>query len=90
MRISELIAELQKYDPETPVLVMGYEGEYDHPKNISLKKMQEVDGPYYYGQFYEYNEGEDYGYQAVGMAFNALTLDDNRSRSYKSGKRVRR
>jgi hypothetical protein len=52
MKAKELIEELQKLDPETLVLVDGYEGGY---ASIRVAKQIEVHGPlkreWYYGEY---------------------------------------
>ena len=57
MKVKELIVELQKLDPETLVLVDGYEGGYATP---SVTDQIKVCGPFnrawYYG---EYDDCED-------------------------------
>ncbi|MFW6264139.1 MAG: hypothetical protein ACOC3E_01275 [Cyanobacteriota bacterium] len=50
MTIEELIVELSKYAPETPVVVRGYEGGYNDVSIIEPKTMQlNVNHRYYYG-----------------------------------------
>jgi hypothetical protein len=52
MKVKELIVELQKLDPETLVLVDGYEGGYTNPYTAD---QIEVCGPFdrawYYGEY---------------------------------------
>jgi hypothetical protein len=59
MKAKELIEQLQKLDPETIVLVDGYEGGYAVP--IGTKQM-EVCGPFerewYYGEYDDCGEEE--------------------------------
>jgi hypothetical protein len=50
MTIQELIAELSQYDPDTPVVVRGYEGGYNDVGFIEPKSMQlNVNDRFYYG-----------------------------------------
>jgi hypothetical protein len=52
MKIKELIEILQKQDPETLVLVDGYEGDYTTPKTIKTIEVFEVqEAPWYYGNY---------------------------------------
>ena len=66
MKAKELIEELQKLDPDTIVLVDGYEGGYAVPKRT---KQIEVSGPFkrewYYGEYDDYNKEELLKIQAI-------------------------
>lgn len=66
MKANELIEILQKLDPETLVLVDGYEDGYTIP--IGTKQI-EVCGPFkrewYYGEYDECKEGELFKTKAI-------------------------
>jgi hypothetical protein len=66
MKAKELIEVLQKLDPETLVLVDGYEGGYTELNSI---REQEVGAPivreWYYGEYDNYKEGELFKYKAI-------------------------
>ena len=50
--VGQLIAVLQQFPQDLPVVVSGYEDEYENilpPKTATLKHVPEA--PYYYGQF---------------------------------------
>lgn len=51
MKVSQLIEELQKIDPETEVFVKGYEGGYDTIGKISdvMDMALDVNKEWYYG-----------------------------------------
>lgn len=50
MNIQELIETLSQYDPNTPVVISGYEGGYNDVSIIEQKTMQlNVNNKYYYG-----------------------------------------
>lgn len=50
MTIEELIQQLSKYDPKTPVVVRGYEGGYNDVSLIQPKTIQlNVNDRFYYG-----------------------------------------
>jgi hypothetical protein len=52
MKIKDLIKILEKEDPETLVLVDGYEGDYDTPKSIQIIEVFEMkDTAWYYGNY---------------------------------------
>jgi hypothetical protein len=52
MKVKELIEILQKEDPETLVLVDGYEGDYDTPKTPKNLEVYEVtESAWYYGNY---------------------------------------
>lgn len=59
MKAKELIEQLQKLDPETLVLVDGYEDGYDVPRGT---KQIDVSGPlkreWYYGEYVDYKPDE--------------------------------
>ena len=59
MKVKELIEQLQKLDPETLVMVEGYEGGYCNAVNT---KHIEVCGPFkqpwYYGEYEDCKEDE--------------------------------
>lgn len=59
MKAKELIELLQKLDPETLILVDGYEGDYD---DVSVAERIEVCGPFvtpwYYGSYKDCPEEE--------------------------------
>ncbi len=60
MIIADLIALLQKYPPQTKVLVQGYEDGYDNVttvKNISVK--HDPDAQWYNGKYVEGAKGEN-------------------------------
>ena len=56
MTIGELIAELQKYSPDTGVVVSGYEGGYDDLKQENIRLVDLAIGtcPDMMGQHYEW------------------------------------
>jgi len=61
MKAKELIELLQKVDPETLVVVCGYEGGYSTPKSA---KTITITGPHdnawYYGEYDDcYNDNEE-------------------------------
>jgi hypothetical protein len=66
MKVKELIEILQKLDPETLVLVDGYEGGYAVP--IGTKQI-EVCGPFerewYYGEYDDCKEEELFKTKAI-------------------------
>jgi hypothetical protein len=66
MKVKELIEILQKLDPDTIVLVDGYEGGYAVP--IGTKQM-EVCGPFkrawYYGEYDDCKEAELFKTKAI-------------------------
>ena len=66
MKVKELIETLQKLDPETLVLVDGYEGGYAVPTGT---KQIDVSGPFkrewYYGEYDNYNKEELLKIQAI-------------------------
>jgi hypothetical protein len=50
MTIQELIKTLSQYDPNTPVVISGYEGGYNDVSIIEQKTMQpNVNNKHYYG-----------------------------------------
>ena len=50
MTIQELIKTLSQYDPNTPVVISGYEGGYNDISIIQEKTMQlNVNNKHYYG-----------------------------------------
>jgi hypothetical protein len=50
MTIQELITALSQYDPNTPVVISGYEGGYNDVSIIQEKTMQlNVNNRHYYG-----------------------------------------
>lgn len=57
MKAKELIDMLQNLDPETLVVVDGYEGDYSAPKAVKLKH---ITGPreakWYYGEYKDCSE----------------------------------
>ena len=59
MKVKELIEQLQKLDPDTIVLVDGYEGGYAIP--VTMKQI-DVSGPFkrewYYGEYDDYKEDD--------------------------------
>ena len=66
MKAKELIEVLQKLDPETLVIVDGYEGGYTVPK---FTKQMEVCGPFkrewYYGEYDDCKEEELFKTKAI-------------------------
>lgn len=58
MIVRELIAELSKLDPETPVLVDGYEGGQDFPIIRRRKAWRRAEPGGYFGEF-DVDEGPD-------------------------------
>jgi hypothetical protein len=51
MKVKELIEVLQKLDPETLVLVDGYEGDYDTPQEAVETIVREQVSEWYYGDY---------------------------------------
>jgi hypothetical protein len=51
MKVKELIEVLQKLDPETLVLVDGYEGDYDTPQEALETIVCEQHTEWYYGDY---------------------------------------
>jgi hypothetical protein len=52
MKVKELIDLLQKEDPDTLVLVDGYEGDYSTPKEMRKIEVYEVkESAWYYGNY---------------------------------------
>lgn len=60
MKAKELIEILQKIDPETLVLVDGYEGDYSAPKKAEQIYVTgpHEDVPWYYGDYKDCPEDE--------------------------------
>jgi hypothetical protein len=66
MKVKELIEILQKEDPETLVLVDGYEGGYASIDSICEKYVGEPRvREWYYGEYDNYKEGELFKYKAI-------------------------
>jgi hypothetical protein len=66
MKVKELIEILQKEDPETLVLVDGYEGGYAsidsiHEKYVGAPLVRE----WYYGEYDDHKEGELFKNKAI-------------------------
>lgn len=52
MKVKELMETLQKIDPETLVLVDGYEGDYNTPKTTEIIEVFETkESAWYYGNY---------------------------------------
>jgi hypothetical protein len=51
MKVKELLDTLQKLDPETLVLVDGYEGDYDTPQEAAETIVSEQVSEWYYGDY---------------------------------------
>jgi hypothetical protein len=51
MKAKELIEILEKLDPETLVLVDGYEGDYDTPQEVVETIVCEQVSEWYYGDY---------------------------------------
>jgi hypothetical protein len=51
MKVKELIEILQKEDPETLVVVDGYEGDYTTPRNTHQFHVKEQEAEWYYGEY---------------------------------------
>lgn len=50
MNVRELIEELKQYDPETMVVINGYEGGYSEVKEMSeVDLMKNINNEWYYG-----------------------------------------
>lgn len=50
MNVRELIEELKQYDPETMVVINGYEGGYSEVKEMSVVDlMKNINKEWYYG-----------------------------------------
>ena len=59
MKIKDLIAELQKHDPEMEVVVNGYEGGVGYPSGFEVIKIKKnVNKEWYYGRHEELSEHE--------------------------------
>ncbi len=61
MKVKDLIRELQKYDPETLVLVSGYEGGFQSKINVGKYDVHRCDHFYFgdYEEWDEYNKGSE-------------------------------
>ncbi len=51
MKVKELLEILQKEDPETLILVDGYEGDYTTPRNTHQFYVKEQESEWYYGEY---------------------------------------
>lgn len=51
MKVKELLEILQKLDPETLVIVDGYEGDFDTPRNTHQFYVKEQEAEWYYGEY---------------------------------------
>jgi len=51
MKVKELLKILQKENPETLVLVDGYEGDYTAPRNTHQFYVREQEAEWYYGEY---------------------------------------
>ena len=51
MKVKELLEILQKENPETLVLVDGYEGDYTTPRNTHQLYVREREAEWYYGEY---------------------------------------
>lgn len=61
MLVSELIRELEKYDPKLPVIQSGYEGGVDDVERVVLTKIAlNVNKAWYYGK---HETVDNYGYR---------------------------
>jgi hypothetical protein len=59
MNVSELIEELKKYDPNTIVVVRGYEDGCNEIKEVSPTKVRPYPDPtWYYGEYEDHEEGQ--------------------------------
>lgn len=57
MKVKELIEKLKEFDPDTLVMVEGYEGGLDTPKTIySAPVVLNANFEWYYGKHEEYRE----------------------------------
>jgi hypothetical protein len=65
MIVKELIKILQQQDPETLVIVDGYEGEYDTPKKAINTFVCEKDSEWYYGDYTVCNPNESNCIKAI-------------------------
>jgi hypothetical protein len=66
MKAKELIEVLEKLDPETLVLVDGYEGGYTALESFrEIEVGEPMDRAWYYGEYDNYKEGELFKYKAI-------------------------
>jgi hypothetical protein len=66
VRVKELIEKLQKYDPETMVVVNGYEGGYDEIEEVEEIKLQlNVNEAWYYGKHESAIDNEEFDCKAI-------------------------
>ena len=51
MKVKKLIEILQKEDPETLVIVDGYEGDFDTPRKTHQFYVKKQEAEWYYGEY---------------------------------------
>lgn len=71
MKVSELIAELQKYDVDSVVLFPGYEGDWDTISSaIESTAMYCPGNPWYYGRWAarDYYEAAEFDRRSAGSS----------------------
>ena len=66
MNVKELIKELGKENPETDIIIDGYEGGFDDMNSIcKIKIINNVNTPHWYGKHEEAPENEPYDREVI-------------------------
>lgn len=60
MKVKQLIAELKKYDPDTKVVIKGYEGGYDDITKVATIRLRlnANNTKWYYGKHEQDDNGD--------------------------------
>ena len=65
MKVKELLEILQKEDPETLVIVDGYEGDFDTPRKTHQFYVKKQEAEWYYGEYEPCSKEEPSAIRAI-------------------------